>query len=207
MFIEDDVIFTDIKIHITFGILILIPTDKKGTDHTCHSLCSSASSLIYSFCLLPLSALHLYPSCFCSWNRHFLLMNSGPCQEPVEVEKILPLILKKLQTGPYFSYYLPFLCSSWESHALCHFAVKCIGFFRVWLQITQGKNRFCKLSCIQHRYQMVTASFTPKLDSVWLNWEVQCFSTAQALWCCPVFLVSTLWRLRGKEKIVFTHPD
>jgi len=78
-----------------FGILILIPTDKKGTDHTCHSLCSSASSLIYSFCLLPLSALNLYPSCFCSWNRHFLLMNSGPCQEPVEVENILLLTLQK----------------------------------------------------------------------------------------------------------------
>lgn len=143
MFTEDDIIFTDIKIHITFGILILIPTDKKGTDHTCHSLCSSASSLIYSFCLLPLSALHLYPSCFCSWNRRFLLMNSGPCQEYVEVKKILPLTLKGCRPNLIFLIICPF-CVLPDSPTLSVTLLSNrIGFFRIRLQVTQGENMFC----------------------------------------------------------------
>lgn len=169
-----------------FGILILIPTDKKGTGHTCHSLCSFASSLIYSFCLLPLSVLHLYASCFCSWNRHFLLMNSGPCQEPVEIEKFLLLTLKRLQTQLRLSHFLAPLCSSWHCHTL---SLCCQLYWILWsvTPSNSGQEYVLQTSCIQHRYQMLTASFTPKPDCVWLNCEVECLRAAQALWWLSSF--------------------
>lgn len=165
----------------------MIPTDKKGTDHTCHSLWSSASSLIYSFCLLPLSALHLYPSCFCSWNSHFLLMNSGPCQQPVEGEKIL----KKAADRTLNFSYLPFLRSSSSPILLSLCGQMC------W-NLQSGTPS--KLLCIQLRRQMLTASCTARLDRVGPNGEARCCSTAQEPWCSPVLLASTLQSFRGRKK-------
>lgn len=137
------------------------------------TLCFASTSFLLLFLEQPLPPHELWALSRARGSRKDSSINIKK-DSSINNKKIFPLTLKKLNTGPYFSHYMLFLCSFW------HFAVKYIGFFRVWLQVTQGKNMFCKLSsCIGHRYQVVTALFTAELDCGWLNCKVQLAGAVQ----------------------------
>lgn len=151
---------------------LITPATPYAPLHPHLSIPSASSHSQLCIYILPASVLGTGTSS--SWTL-------GPVKSLLNYKGSPINVKKSCRPDLIFLLICPFCGSSWQSHALCHSVVKCIGFFRVWLQVAQGKNMFCKRSCIQHRYQTVTASRTPKRDCVWLNWEVKCFSTAQAL--------------------------